>query len=96
MIAIKKARLRRDGLEYGLPCVWLQDEGGTSTHTLLPNARPVPQGTGIREWLFNCKDPPRSLLVLASIYITVCPPDGGGIQVKVLDVSCAEKDSSIY
>jgi hypothetical protein len=44
MIAIKKARLRRDGLEYGLPCVWLQDEGGTSTYTLLPDTRPVPPG----------------------------------------------------
>ncbi|MHA2171307.1 MAG: hypothetical protein ACXAB7_15570 [Candidatus Kariarchaeaceae archaeon] len=28
----------------GLPCEWLQDVGGTTPHTLLPDARPVPPG----------------------------------------------------
>jgi hypothetical protein len=41
---IKKARLRRDGQVNGLPCVWLQGMGGTSTQTLLPDTRAVSYG----------------------------------------------------
>ena len=48
-----RVRLRRDGPVNGLPCIELQDVGGTSTCTLLPDARPVPlghklQGLGIQ------------------------------------------------
>jgi hypothetical protein len=41
---IKKARLRRDGLDEWITVRLVQDAGGTSTHTLLPDAGPVPLG----------------------------------------------------
>jgi hypothetical protein len=41
---IKKARLRKDGLVNGSLCLWLQDTGGTSTCTLLPDIPAVSYG----------------------------------------------------
>jgi hypothetical protein len=41
---IKKARLRRDGQVNGLPCKGLQDVGGTSAYTLLPDTQAVSYG----------------------------------------------------
>jgi hypothetical protein len=41
--------------------------------TCLPDTQPIhlgylyPLGTGVRDWLFNCKDPPCSLLMLAKV-----------------------------
>jgi hypothetical protein len=44
----------------GLPCVWLQDEGGTRAYTPLPDTQAVSYGiTDIRESNIQLYDPRR-------------------------------------
>ena len=50
LIALQKARLRRDGFVNGLQCGWLQDAGGTSAYTQLPDTQAISYGiTNINE-----------------------------------------------
>ncbi len=56
---MKNARLFRDGPVNGLPCIWLQDAGGTSAYTLLPDTRAVSYGiTDIEDKKYSIVWPP--------------------------------------
>ena len=80
---MKNARLFRDWLMNGLPCVWLQDEGGTSTCTPLPCC-PLRGHRHQENLIFNCIVPPCSLLKLASSLYNQLPNEQE-VDCKQLD-----------
>ena len=70
----KKPASEETGKMNGLPCVLLQDAGGTSAYSPLPDTQAVSygitdplRGQVLGNQIFNCKDPPvGSLPVLAN------------------------------